>query len=259
MPENNNEPREYNLVVEGNNPLPIDALVLSGIEGLKQRFTKANSDSEKIAILRDALKYDEAGAEFLSDIFSVEKGKIKWIAAALISATNNEIYKDLLVEYLANVLINHPDNWNNWKQEVIEIDIYLKGINLYYSTFINRDFSHINFMNSDLMQARFYKCNIYNTDFCQANLAYSFFGYTNLISTKFIDADLNGADFNGSQLIKVDLRKANLTFVDFCSAKLEGVKFGNNDVLKKNTVVGINFESTVLNKIKFQNISFLFL
>lgn len=71
MPENNNEPREYNLVVEGNNPLPIDALVL-----LKQRFTKANSDAEKIAIFRDALKYDEAGAEFLSDIFSIEKGKI---------------------------------------------------------------------------------------------------------------------------------------------------------------------------------------
>ncbi len=59
MNDEDKKPREYDLVLGGNNP-PLNALVLGGIEGVKLRFSKAKSDEDKIAALKDALKYGEA-------------------------------------------------------------------------------------------------------------------------------------------------------------------------------------------------------
>ena len=107
-----NKPKEDDAVLGGNNSPPVNAAVLGGMEGVKQRFDRASSDEDKIAILKKALLYGEAGEEWLSDIISTEKNKIQWVAAALMSATNNEIYKELLVDYFANFLPNHPQQWN---------------------------------------------------------------------------------------------------------------------------------------------------
>ena len=109
------------MVLGGNNSPLVNALVLGGIEGVKRRFAKANSDDEKIAILREALKYGEAGEDFLSDVFSASKGKIQWMAAAFISATNNETYKELLVDYFADFIQNNNNDWNDWRKEVQDI------------------------------------------------------------------------------------------------------------------------------------------
>jgi hypothetical protein len=75
MNDDERKPKEYDLVLGGNNS-PLNAFVLGGIGGVKHRFARAKSDDEKIAILKDALKYGEEGEDFLSDIFSISKGKI---------------------------------------------------------------------------------------------------------------------------------------------------------------------------------------
>ncbi|OYD86537.1 hypothetical protein CDG77_34630 [Nostoc sp. 'Peltigera membranacea cyanobiont' 213] len=64
MPENHNQPREYDAVLGGQVAPPVDGVVLGGIEGVKRRLASASSE-QKIAALADALKYGEAGLKLL--------------------------------------------------------------------------------------------------------------------------------------------------------------------------------------------------
>ena len=70
MNDESKQPREYDLVLCGNNPPPTDGLVLGGIEGLKLQFNNAFSEDKKIAILQKALSYGEAGEAWLFDIIA---------------------------------------------------------------------------------------------------------------------------------------------------------------------------------------------
>ncbi len=247
MNNNKKQPQEYDLVLGGNNP-PVNSLVLGGIEGIKHRFAKANSDDEKIAILREALKYDEAGEDFLSDVFSVSKGKIQWMAAAFISATNNETYKELLVDYFADFIQNNKDDWNNWRKEV-DIKIYLKGIKFgNLSVLKNRDFSNTNLIHADLSYMDLRESNFQNADLCQANLTRSDLYYACFNNAKLVGVNLYQAWLNDAELFKTDLRKANLETTHFENARLSEIKLSAIDY-------SYNFEASFLNNLVFRNVS----
>ena len=59
-----NQPRDYDAVLGGQNPVPDTAVVLGGLAGLKARFLKADG-ATKIAEIKNCLKYGKPGVEFL--------------------------------------------------------------------------------------------------------------------------------------------------------------------------------------------------
>ena len=62
MSENNQYPREYDAVLGGNSPPPVDGVVLGGIEGLKRRLETGNTQ-QRVDSLDDVVKYGDAGID----------------------------------------------------------------------------------------------------------------------------------------------------------------------------------------------------
>ncbi|NEP44130.1 MAG: formylglycine-generating enzyme family protein, partial [Okeania sp. SIO2H7] len=62
MTENQNRPREYDAVLGGNNPPPVNAAVLGGIEGVKRRLTFPD-ELVRVGAVKDTIKYGEAGLD----------------------------------------------------------------------------------------------------------------------------------------------------------------------------------------------------
>ena len=83
MADNPNQPKEYDAVLGGQNSPPIDAAVLGGIAGVKQRF--ANPVLEiRIAALSDALNYGEKGLDLVMQALQDESMLVKSAAYFLI-------------------------------------------------------------------------------------------------------------------------------------------------------------------------------
>jgi formylglycine-generating enzyme required for sulfatase activity len=64
MPNEQNQPREYDAVLGGQNSTPVDAAVLGGIAGVKSRLASPAVEV-RIAALSEALQYGEAGLDLL--------------------------------------------------------------------------------------------------------------------------------------------------------------------------------------------------
>ncbi|MEM7715183.1 MAG: hypothetical protein AAF349_16660 [Cyanobacteria bacterium P01_A01_bin.68] len=64
MNNNQNQPREFDVVLGGENPAPVTGVVLGGIEGVKRRLESGNEEA-KIAAIRDAINYDDEGLNAL--------------------------------------------------------------------------------------------------------------------------------------------------------------------------------------------------
>ena len=62
MTENQNQPREYDAVLGGKNPPPVNAAVLGGIEGVTRRLT-ALDELVRVGAVREAMKYGEVGLD----------------------------------------------------------------------------------------------------------------------------------------------------------------------------------------------------
>ncbi|WP_338023070.1 formylglycine-generating enzyme family protein [Argonema galeatum] len=83
MTENPNQPRAYDVVMGGQNTPPINAVVLGGIEGVKRRL--ANPEIEvRVAALKDALKYEEAGLDLIIQALQDKSNQIKFTAYSLL-------------------------------------------------------------------------------------------------------------------------------------------------------------------------------
>ncbi|BBD70350.1 GUN4 domain protein [Nostoc commune NIES-4072] len=64
MTDNQNQPRDYDAVLGGQSPPPIDGVVLGGIEGIKRCLSNPVANV-RIAALSEALKYGDAGLDIL--------------------------------------------------------------------------------------------------------------------------------------------------------------------------------------------------
>ncbi|EAZ90318.1 hypothetical protein CY0110_04316, partial [Crocosphaera chwakensis CCY0110] len=60
------KPRGYDLVLGGNNPPPIDGVVLGGIESVEKRLSSNNFEAKLVAVT-EALKYGDEGIELIID------------------------------------------------------------------------------------------------------------------------------------------------------------------------------------------------
>jgi hypothetical protein len=74
MTDNQNQPREYDAVLGGQSPPPVYGVVLGGIEGVKNCLSSPVIEV-RIAALREALKYGDAGLDVLTEALE-DKSKL---------------------------------------------------------------------------------------------------------------------------------------------------------------------------------------
>lgn len=234
MNDRNRQPREDDLVLGGNNPSPINGLVLGGIEGLKLQFNNADSEDKKIAILKQASLYNQVGEDWLLDIVATENNKIQWLAAVLLSNTSNEVHKGLLLEYFAEFIPNNVEKWNEYKQVFPDLKINLSKINLSNTKLQGIDLSRVNLNEADFSDCQYPKMGII---FRNSNLENIDFMFSKLQGVIFDNVNLKGADFRGCNLTEVDF-----TGLDVRGANFARCTFGNNNLDKANTE-GAKFSS----------------
>ena len=95
----NLQPRNYDAVMGGQNPPPINAVVLGGIEGIKKRLVYPDEEI-RIAALKDAIKYGEAGLDLVIQALYNEANKVKFTAYSLLKDRTELKVKQQLDNFL---------------------------------------------------------------------------------------------------------------------------------------------------------------
>lgn len=92
------KPTEYDAVLGGNNPPPVDGLVLGGIEGVKRRL-ESNEIKVRIAAVRDALNYSNEGLDLVIQALQDEFRQVQQCAYKLLRNKEEELVKEALANY----------------------------------------------------------------------------------------------------------------------------------------------------------------
>ncbi|MEH1796869.1 MULTISPECIES: WD40 repeat domain-containing protein [unclassified Nostoc] len=98
MIENQNQPKEYDAVLGTQNSAPIGSVILGGLEGVKSRLRSVDIEA-RIAALKEALNYGEAGLDLVIQAWQYESGKFKWGAYSLLRHREEARVKQALQEY----------------------------------------------------------------------------------------------------------------------------------------------------------------
>jgi formylglycine-generating enzyme required for sulfatase activity len=98
MSDNQNEPREYDAVLGGQNSIPVNAAVLGGIPGVKSRLASPAIEV-RIAALSEALKYGEAGVDLIIGALQDKLMQVKSAAFSLLKDRDEEKTKQCLQKY----------------------------------------------------------------------------------------------------------------------------------------------------------------
>ncbi|MEG4215121.1 formylglycine-generating enzyme family protein [Microcoleus sp. Pol14C6] len=114
MSDNQNEPREYDAVLGGQNSIPVNAAVLGGIPGVKSRLASPIVEA-RIAALSEALKYGEVGLDLIIKALHDESMQVKFAACSLLKDRNEEKIQRQLQNYFPI-----------FEFEVITVDAYGK-------------------------------------------------------------------------------------------------------------------------------------
>ncbi|MEG4317499.1 MULTISPECIES: hypothetical protein [unclassified Microcoleus] len=88
MSENQNEPREYDAVLGGQNSIPVNAAVLGGLPGVKSRLASPIVEV-RIAALSEALKYGESGLDLIIQALHDDSIEVKLAAYSLLKDRND--------------------------------------------------------------------------------------------------------------------------------------------------------------------------
>jgi len=99
MAENENQPREYDAVLGGQSEIPLGAAVLGGIPGVKTRLASPIVEV-RIAALKDALKYGEAGLDLILEAWRDESMQVKCAAFSLLQDRNEAKVKQNLDKFI---------------------------------------------------------------------------------------------------------------------------------------------------------------
>jgi len=98
MINNPNQPRPYDAVLGNQNSSPLDAVVLGGLEGVKRRLA-SESVEQRIAALKEALKYPQEGVNLVIQALKNESGQVHWAASSLLRQRAEPNVKQVLREY----------------------------------------------------------------------------------------------------------------------------------------------------------------
>lgn len=115
---NNNpkQPREFDAVLGGKNPPPVDDVVLGGIEGVKNRLKSSDMELQ-IAALSDALNYGDVGIHLVIEALH---SNLKLIAARLLRKRGEVKGNQALLDYNHKLFFTTLENWKteNFNPEI---------------------------------------------------------------------------------------------------------------------------------------------
>lgn len=93
------QPRADDAVLGGAAPPPVGGVVLGGLEGVKRRWAAASALA-RVAALKEALKYGEAGLELVMLGLEDESRQVQYAAFSLLAAQDSPSVKQRLRNYL---------------------------------------------------------------------------------------------------------------------------------------------------------------
>ncbi len=109
MNSNQNQPREFDVVLGGKNAPPVTGAVLGGIEGVKRRLESEIVDV-RIKALNDALNYGEAGLDLIIEALKTSSGEIHQNIISMLLNNGNKGKKALL-EFNPWLVFTTLENW----------------------------------------------------------------------------------------------------------------------------------------------------
>lgn len=92
-------PRPQDAVQGGNSQYPVEAVVLGGLEGIKQRLAHHRPQEVQIAALSDALKYGEAGLQLVIEGLQSEAERVRNAAYLLLRQRTEPAVQQALINY----------------------------------------------------------------------------------------------------------------------------------------------------------------
>ena len=105
------KPRGYDAVLGGNNPAPVDGLVLGGIAGIKRRL--ASNDIEIVkAALNNAIAYKEEGLDLVIAALYNYPQEIRQHAVKILRQQKTAKAEEALLDYDPRSLFTLFENWN---------------------------------------------------------------------------------------------------------------------------------------------------
>jgi GUN4-like len=93
------QPLETDVVLGGQAPPPLGGVVLGGLESVRHRLDRTQSEAVRIAALADALKYGAEGLQLLKQVTLNETGEVQWSAYDLHFNASGEAERRLLLEF----------------------------------------------------------------------------------------------------------------------------------------------------------------
>ncbi|WP_375510748.1 WD40 repeat domain-containing protein [uncultured Nostoc sp.] len=98
MPDNTNQPREYDAVLGGKNPQPVDGVVLGGLEGAKQRFA-SNDENYRLLALSQLINYRQEGWDLVIQALKDPSKRVQLAAYKLLRDISELKVKQAILEF----------------------------------------------------------------------------------------------------------------------------------------------------------------
>ena len=126
MPNNHNHPRDFDPVLGGNFPPPIDSVVLGGVEGVKRCLSNPVPQIRMTA-LTEALSYGEEGLGLVIQSLRDESSVVRRLAYRMLKGRAAPNIQEVLQAYkpwvLEERLPQHDDNYKIFaKRKVVDFD-----------------------------------------------------------------------------------------------------------------------------------------
>jgi hypothetical protein len=112
-------PHESDLILGGQNPPPIDAAILGGLAGVKQRL-ESESIAERIWALNNAVQYGENAIDLAIQALSDETGEVRRSAKRLLRDRLGEVGRKALLD---RETMSYFTTIDDWKQEVYNPEV----------------------------------------------------------------------------------------------------------------------------------------
>ena len=110
MNNNPNRPRDYDAVLGGQTPPPVQGAVLGGIEGVKRRLASPTVEA-RIAALSEALNYGEAGLDLVIEALQDSSLQVQRSAFLILRERLNNKVRQALLDYDPWQFFTTLDNW----------------------------------------------------------------------------------------------------------------------------------------------------
>lgn len=111
MNSNQNQPREFDVVLGGENPAPVTGVVLGGIEGVKRRLESGIVDV-RIEALNDAFNYGDEGLDLVIEALGDSSEDVNNKVISILRKSGNKGKKALL-EFDPWLVFTTFDNWQH--------------------------------------------------------------------------------------------------------------------------------------------------